>query len=101
MQEAIAAQKAAEEAALAAQQQQNSGSTASGGDSTSSGGGSASSDGSISYPTGGGGVAGFDPIWPLPGVTYISAGYNAIPATRAWISPAPTAPLWWPLRMAR
>ena len=79
MQEAIAAQKAAEEAALAAQQQQNSGSTASGGDSTSSGGGSASSDGSISYPTGGGGVAGFDPIWPLPGVTYISAGYNGYP----------------------
>lgn len=72
MQEAIAAQKAAEEAALAAQQQQNSGSTA-------SGGGSASSDGSISYPTGGGGVAGFDPIWPLPGVTYISAGYNGYP----------------------
>lgn len=65
MQEAIAAQKAA-------QQQQNSGSTA-------SGGGSASSDGSISYPTGGGGVAGFDPIWPLPGVTYISAGYNGYP----------------------
>ena len=79
VQEAIAAQKAAEEAALAAQQQQNSGSTASGGDSTSSGGGSASSDGSISYPTGGGGVAGFDPIWPLPGVTYISAGYNGYP----------------------
>ena len=73
MQEAIAAQKAAEEAALAAQQQQqNSGSTA-------SGGGSASSDGSTSYPTGGGGVAGFDPIWPLPGVTYISDGYNGYP----------------------
>lgn len=35
--------------------------------------------GSISYPTGGGGVAGFNPIWPLPGVSYISAGYNGYP----------------------
>ena len=24
-------------------------------------------------------MAGFDPIWPLPGVTYISAGYNGYP----------------------
>lgn len=35
--------------------------------------------GSISYPTGGGGVEGFNPIWPLPGVSYISAGYNGYP----------------------
>ncbi len=35
--------------------------------------------GSVSYPTGGGGVAGFNPIWPLPGVSYISAGYNGYP----------------------
>lgn len=55
MQEAIAAQQAAENA-------QNS-----------AGGGS------VSYPTGGGGVEGFNPIWPLPGVTYISAYYNGYP----------------------
>lgn len=66
MQEAIAAQKAAEEAAQAAQ----------GGGSSSSGSGSS---GNISYPSGGGGVEGFDPIWPLPGVNYISAGYNGYP----------------------
>lgn len=66
MQEAIAAQKAAEEAAQAAQ----------GGGSSSSGSGSS---GNISYPSGGGGVEGFNPIWPLPGVTYISAGYNGYP----------------------
>lgn len=35
--------------------------------------------GSVSYPTTGGGVEGFNPIWPLPGVTYISAGYNGYP----------------------
>lgn len=45
------------------------------------GGGSSggSSDGTVTYPTGGGGVAGFNPIWPLPGVSYISAGYNGYP----------------------
>ncbi len=37
------------------------------------------SGGSVSYPTGGGGVEGFNPIWPLPGVSYISAGYNGYP----------------------
>ncbi len=35
--------------------------------------------GSVTYPTGGGGVEGFNPIWPLPGVSYISAGYNGYP----------------------
>lgn len=59
---AIEAQKAAEEAAQAGQ-----------------GGGGSSSGGSISYPSGGGGVEGFNPIWPLPGVTYISAGFNGYP----------------------
>lgn len=69
MQEAIAAQKAAEEAAKqqALQQQQQQG------------GGTVSEGGSVSYPTTGGGVEGFNPIWPLPGVTYISAGYNGYP----------------------
>ena len=62
MQDAIAAQKAAEEAA----KQEAANNAANGG-------------GSISYPTGGGGVEGFNPIWPLPGVTYISAGYNGYP----------------------
>lgn len=33
----------------------------------------------VSYPSGGGGVEGFNPIWPLPGVTYISAGFNGYP----------------------
>lgn len=79
VQEAIAAQKAYEEELLrqqqeALQQQQQSGSTSDG-----SSGGTVTDDGSISYPTTGGGVAGFDPCWPLPGVTYISAGYNGYP----------------------
>ena len=71
IQEAIAAQKAAEEAARqeALEQQQNS----------SSGSTSSGNSGSITYPTGGGGTSGFNPIWPLPGVTYISAGYNGYP----------------------
>lgn len=68
MQEAIAAQKAAEEAAQQAAQNSGNGSSNNG-----------SSSGSITYPTGGGGVEGFDPIWPLPGVTYISAGFNGYP----------------------
>lgn len=72
MQEAIAAQKAAEEAAKQ-EAANNSGS------SNSSSGGTVSDGGSVSYPTTGGGVEGFDPIWPLPGVTYISAGYNGYP----------------------
>ncbi len=67
MQEAIAKQKAAEEAAK--QQAAQSGSSSSG----------SVSSGSVSYPTGGGGVEGFNPIWPLPGVTYISAGFNGYP----------------------
>lgn len=67
VQDAIAAQKAAEEAARqeALQQQQSSG-------------GSTSSS-TVVYPSGGGGVEGFNPIWPLPGVSYISAGYNGYP----------------------
>ena len=28
------------------------------------------------YPTGGGGVEGFNPIWPMPGVSYISCYYG-------------------------
>ena len=76
MQEAIAAQKAAEEAAKEAAG--SNGSSGSSG-SSSSGSGGSSSGGSTGYPTTGGGVEGFDPIWPLPGVTYISAGYNGYP----------------------
>lgn len=38
--------------------------------------------GNVSYPTGGGGVEGFNPIWPLPGVTYISATYGGYPGHR-------------------
>lgn len=30
----------------------------------------------VDYPTGGGGVEGFNPIWPLPGVTYVSCYYG-------------------------
>lgn len=44
---------------------------------SASGGGS--SGGDVVYPSGGGGVAGFNPIWPLPGVSYISAGFNGYP----------------------
>ncbi|MCH5352892.1 MAG: peptidoglycan DD-metalloendopeptidase family protein [Acutalibacter sp.] len=36
----------------------------------------------VTYPTGGGGVEGFHPIWPLPGVSYISAGYGGYPGHR-------------------
>lgn len=42
-------------------------------------GSSGGTSGTVTYPTGGGGVAGFNPIWPLPGVSYISAGYNGYP----------------------
>lgn len=61
----IEAQKAAEEAAKqeAAQGGGSSGGTVSGG-------------GDVSYPTGGGGVEGFNPIWPMPGVTYVSCYYG-------------------------
>ena len=61
MQEAIAAQKAAEEAAKEAAG--SNGSSGSSG-SSSSGSGGSSSGGSTGYPTTGGGVEGFDPIWP-------------------------------------
>lgn len=30
----------------------------------------------VVYPTGGGGVEGFNPIWPLPGVSYVSCFYG-------------------------
>ena len=30
----------------------------------------------VNYPTGGGGVEGFNPIWPLPGVSYVSCYYG-------------------------
>ena len=77
VQEAIAAQKAYEEELLRQQQQQQqSGATS---DGSGSSGGTVTDSGSVSYPTTGGGVAGFDPCWPLPGVTYISAGYNGYP----------------------
>jgi len=39
-------------------------------------------DGDFNYPTGGGGVEGFNPSWPLPGVSYISAGYGGYPGHR-------------------
>ena len=32
--------------------------------------------GEFDYPTGGGGVDGFNPIWPLPGVSYVSCYYG-------------------------
>lgn len=74
VQEAIAAQKRAEEEAKkqaqaaappAAVETPSSGENGSG---TSDGG-----SGAVSPPTpSGGGSSGFDPIWPLPGVTYIS-----------------------------
>lgn len=30
----------------------------------------------VNYPTGGGGIEGFNPIWPLPGVSYVSCYYG-------------------------
>lgn len=51
----------------------------------------------VTYPSGGGGVEGFKPIWPLPGVTYISAGYGGYPGHRgldiagAWGTPVVAA----------
>ena len=36
----------------------------------------------VNYPTGGGGVEGFYPIWPLPGVSYVSAHYGGYPGHR-------------------
>ncbi len=32
--------------------------------------------GNVTYPVGGGGVEGFNPIWPLPGVSYVSCYYG-------------------------
>ncbi len=32
--------------------------------------------GEVVYPVGGGGVEGFNPIWPLPGVSYVSCYYG-------------------------
>ena len=67
----IAAQKAAEEEALRQQQAaQQNGSSGDGGSSGTIG------DGEFDYPTGGGGVDGFNPIWPLPGVSYVSCYYG-------------------------
>ena len=47
----------------------------------SSGGGTYWGSG-VHYPTGGGGVEGFYPIWPLPGVSYVSAHYGGYPGHR-------------------
>lgn len=64
IQELIEAQRAYEEQ-LRQQAAQNGGS-----------GSGAIGDGDYSYPTGGGGVEGFSPIWPLPGVSYVSCYYG-------------------------
>jgi murein DD-endopeptidase MepM/ murein hydrolase activator NlpD len=66
IQAAIEAQKKAEEEAKkkaeeAAEQQ---------------GGNSSSQSPVVNPPSGGGGGSGFDPIWPMPGVTYISCPYG-------------------------
>lgn len=74
VQEAIAAQKRAEEEAKKQAQAAAPPAaveTPSGGE--NSGGENGSGNGAVSPPTpSGGGSSGFDPIWPLPGVTYIS-----------------------------
>ena len=79
VQEAIAAQKRAEEEAKkqaqaaappAAVETPSSGENGSGENGSGNGDGGS---GAVSPPTpSGGGSSGFDPIWPLPGVTYIS-----------------------------
>lgn len=75
VQEAIAAQKRAEEEAKK-QAQAAAVETPSGGENSGEENGSGNGDGgsgAVSPPTpSGGGSSGFDPIWPLPGVTYIS-----------------------------
>lgn len=70
MQDLIAAQKAYEEE-LRRQQQEAAENGGGGGD-----GSGAIGDGEFDYPTGGGGVEGFNPIWPLPGVSYVSCYYG-------------------------
>ena len=79
VQEAIAAQKRAEEEAKKQAQAAAPPAaveTPSGGENSGEENGSGNSDGgsgAVSPPTpSGGGSSGFDPIWPLPGVTYIS-----------------------------
>ena len=62
MEELIAQQKAAEEEARRQQEEQAAINNGGGGD--------------YDYPTGGGGVEGFNPCWPLPGVSYISCPYG-------------------------
>lgn len=75
VQEAIAAQKRAEEEAKK-QAQAAAAETPSSGENSGGENGSGNGDGgsgAVSPPTpSGGGSSGFDPIWPLPGVTYIS-----------------------------
>lgn len=81
MEELIAKQKAAEEEARRQQQ-------ASGGEWMGD---------NVTYPTGGGGVEGFNPIWPLPGVTYVScyyggyAGHRGMDIAGAWGTPVVAA----------
>ncbi len=64
MEELIAAQKAAEEEA---RKQAEAAAQQSGGEYLGD---------DVTYPTGGGGVEGFNPIWPLPGVSYVSCYYG-------------------------
>lgn len=81
MEELIAKQKAAEEEARRQQQ-------ASGGEWMGD---------NVTYPTGGGGIEGFNPIWPLPGVTYVScyyggyAGHRGMDIAGAWGTPVVAA----------
>lgn len=81
MEELIAKQKAAEEEARRQQQ-------ASGGEWMGD---------NVVYPSGGGGVEGFNPIWPLPGVTYVScyyggyAGHRGMDIAGAWGTPVVAA----------
>lgn len=68
IQDLIAAQKAYEEE-LRRQQQEAAANGGGSGDGTIG-------DGEFDYPTGGGGVDGFSPMWPLPGVSYVSCYYG-------------------------
>lgn len=65
IEELIAKQKAYEEELLRQQQE-----------AAQNGGSGTIGDGDFDYPTGGGGVAGFSPCWPLPGVSYVSCYYG-------------------------
>lgn len=93
IQAAIEAQKKAEEEAQKKAEEAAKQQAGSSGNGSPSGGNSSGQSPVINPPSGGGGGSGFDPIWPMPGVTYISCPYGGYPGHRgmdiagAWGTP--------------